>query len=160
MINLLYVNDSFDYSVFNKQENTFSKNDINDEWSFEWLLKSCNVKFNQSTSLKKNKQYYCLNLNSPTSYEDLNNLPFDIWHNLKNFSNVFLLLYQATEPNTYFFYSKRWINLVNFLKQQEIPAEKIFYISGDIRVIENHAKQNIDYISNIAIFNKIKLNLT
>jgi hypothetical protein len=151
MINLLYPDSRFDYSVFNKREITFSKSDSTDPWSFEWLLNTCEIEYSKSTYIESldKKYYYFFNLNSPNSYSDLNFLPSAMWETIRDNSNVFLLIYQATEPNTYFYYSKPWINLIEFLKSKNILPNKIYYISGDIRVKENHENKKIDFLSDV-----------
>lgn len=151
MINLLYPDSRFDYSVFNEKEITFTKNDPADPWSFEWLLDTCEIKYSKSTNIESSdkKYYYFFNLNSPESYSDLNLLPPSVWDTIRDNPKVFLLIYQATEPNTYFYYKKPWINLIEFLKSKNILPNKIYYISGDIRVKENHENKKIDFLSDI-----------
>ena len=150
MINLLYPDSRFDYSVFNEKEITFSRSDRSNEWTLEWLLDTCGIQYSKSTTPSLiDDSYYLFNLNSPTSYTDLNKLPLEIWNNIKDNDKVFLLLYQAPEPNTYFYYRRPWLNLIEFLKSKNILPHKVHYISGDIRVNENHENKKIDFLSDI-----------
>jgi hypothetical protein len=150
MINLLYPDSRFDYSVFNEKEITFSRSDRSNEWTLEWLLDTCGIQYSKSTTPSLiDDNYYLFNLNSPTSYTDLNKLPLEIWNNIKDNDKVFLLLYQAPEPNTYFYYRRPWLNLIEFLKSKNILPYKVYYISGDIRVNENHENKKIDFLSDI-----------
>ena len=152
MINLLYPDSRFDYSVFNEKEITFSRSDRSNEWTLEWLLDTCKIEYSKlTTPSSTDVSYYLFNLNSPTSYTDLNKLPLEIWNNIKDNDKVFLLLYQAPEPNTYFYYRRPWLNLIEFLKSKNILPYKVYYISGDIRVNENHENKKIDFLSDIKL---------
>jgi len=146
LLNFLYPKDVCDFSKYNNVEQTFVSNDSNDCWSFEWLLDTIGIDY-RNTSNNKSKNFIKFNILFPTEYLDLQYLPDSVWSYLTHNDNTFLLLYQATEATTCYYWNYRWNKLKNFLLEKKIPPEKVFYISGDLNAIDNHKIHNDNYWS-------------
>lgn len=150
MINFLYPTEDFDYSIYNRTEETFTPSLQNFYWSFEWLLNQVGIEYKNVISTDS-PCYVKFNLNIPTEYTDLENIPEDIWKKISNDSNVYLLLYQATEATPFYYWKYRWNKLKDFLLTKNISANKIKYICGDVDAEENHIKNKDDYWSKICV---------
>lgn len=150
MIRFLYPTGHFDYSIYNQSEDTFTSSKTNSCWSFEWILSQVGLCYKRLTACQK-LCYVIFNLNLPTEFSDLQNIPEDIWKKISTESNVYLLLYQATEATPFYYWKYRWNKLRDFLISRNIPSSKIKYICGDIDAAENHLKHKDDYWSNINV---------
>jgi hypothetical protein len=150
MINFLYPTEDFDYSIYNRTEETFTPSLQNSYWSFEWILNQVGIEYKNIISTDS-PCYVKFNLNIPTEYTDLENIPEDIWKKIANELNVYLLLYQATEATPFYYWKYRWDRLKEFLISKNIPYNKIKYICGDIDAKENHIKHRDDYWSGIGV---------
>lgn len=151
MIHLLYPDQSLSLKKFNRAESTFTDNNIYWNWTVEWLLMQCQIEYTRGTIPKNHcKNYLTINLYNPTSYEDFYNLPDEYINHLQN-SNVNLLLYQATECNCYYWFEYQWSNFLKFLNDKQIPANKIYFITGDLKAQLNHKKFGHQYFSKINV---------
>jgi len=151
MVNLVYPNQTLDTSCYNQKERTFSGNDQYWNWTVEWLLHKCGVVFSKSTEPKKhNKNYCCLNLYNPHSFKDFLNLPQHYIDYLQR-EDTKLLLYQATEANSYWWLDDAWNNFYNILSKMQIPADKICFITGDLNGEHNHKKFEHSYFSEMHV---------
>ena len=151
MIKFIYPYDTYDFAKYNEKEHTWTVSDENDCWSLEWLLTFVGIEYENIFKIPADKCYVKFNLNLPTTYSDLNNLPEKIWTLIENNDNVFLLLYQATEAVPFYFYYPRWNNLKTFLKERGIPPEKIKFLCGDIDATINHKSNRDEYWSYIDV---------
>jgi len=149
-VNLLYPDLDFDLSKFNKKENTFSDSYNGNPWTFEWLCSHICLNFKKTiTPIPLEKNFYIFNLLLPIDYLDLENVPNHVWETIKNNDNVDLLLYHGVESAPYYYYKPRWEKLVDFLKNKNIPPEKIYYITGDILSTLRHKNLEHKYLNKI-----------
>lgn len=151
MIHFLYPTNDFSFKIYNKTETTFSSSDAEDCWSMEWLLTQVGIPYKNITQETLETCYVKFNLNFPTEYTDLDNIPDTIWKKIKNQHNVYLLLYQATEAIPFYFWNYRWAKLKDYLEHLDIPPSKVKFICGDVDARKNH-KNNFDsYWSNVDV---------
>ena len=143
MIHFLYPTNDFSFNIYNKTETTFSSSDTKDCWSMEWLLTQVEIPYKNITQETSETCYVKFNLNFPTEYTDLDNIPDTTWKKIKNQHNVYLLLYQATEATPFYFWNYRWSILKDFLQCKNIPPQKVKFICGDVDATANH-KINVD----------------
>jgi len=150
MINFLYPTDDFDFSIYNKNEQTFVKNSNVDPWSVEWLFDFVEIPY-QNLTKKKKKSYIIFQFSFPTEFNDLSNIPDNIWKILADDPDVYLLLYQPAEAVPFYFWDYRWNKLKDFLRSRNILSEKVKFICGDIKAKENHKINYDDYWSYIDV---------
>lgn len=153
MLTLIYPSSNFDTEQFNKDERTFSGNNQYWNWTLEWLLLKCKIPFTKSTKpIKHTKNYCILNLYNPHYFSDFLNLP-KIYLEYLQRDDTKLLLYQATEANSYWWLNDAWTNFYNILKQLQIPADKICFITGDLNGEHNHKMFGHEYFGKIQVCN-------
>lgn len=152
MITFLYPDHSYNLHKYNNLEPTFSNSNPFNPWTLEWLCFMCDVEFNTATELSNNnKNYYLFNINLPNFFDDFSSIPSHVWDNIRNNDTVGLIYYQATESIPFYYYPERWDNLVKFLKQQGIPPNKVYYISGDLLAKSRHEYFEHEYLNKINV---------
>lgn len=148
MINLIYPNYRLDCSIFNHKENTFVKSNPHDPWTFEWFLGKTDLEYTVDCEIDKNKVNYILfNIMLPKTWVDLENIPTRVWNYIRHDKNSRLLLYNATEANGPERSPPVWKKLKKFLQSKSIPAEKVYYISGNLEVTQ--CLEKIEYWQDI-----------
>jgi hypothetical protein len=151
MINFIFPDYDYNFSKYNLNYNTFTKENPHDPWTLEWLLYQSNITFTKSITPKTDNDYVLFNLAGPGDYRDFQNVPDKIWDYINQHDNVNLILYHGIEATSRSVYQKPWNNLEIILQEKNILPNKVFYITGDIIAPLKYKQSNSDYFSKINV---------
>lgn len=151
MINFVFPDYDYDFSKYNLNYNTFTKENPHDPWTLEWLLYQSNITFTRSVTAKTDNDYVLFNLAGPMDYSDLRNVPDKMWDYINQHDNVNLILYHGIEATSRSLYKQPWNNLEIILQEKNILPNKVFYITGDIIAPLKYKQSDNKYFSKINV---------